>query len=337
MPRTRRGHSADEGRRRVRGAATWRVGVRGLGLLVLAAACQGGTSGQAPRPTFEVDVFGSKSALDSYELDVAGLEAAPGPIFRAGRLVRTFKTSARWPGVGEQAYSLLARRQSVAVAEQLFQPYVCAEAFPEEQLVASQPLETHEVSIQEDGGLEAFTDFEHPLSFRCVAEGQDGAGASSGSSAPPRCPAEGATFSLRFTGSRAGVPFASAPSRCEAVLTDRLDGFLHLNFTLLDGGGAGTLSVAHCLPSGTEQYPLTLTAGESGCEMAVSFQAPMGETPLAPSRAEWTIEAVNFHKRGWVKGRLSADFSAPGFTLSVAGAFELPLLRVPLEFDWSER
>jgi len=50
------------------------------------------------------------------------------------------------------------------------------------------------------------------------------------------------------------VPFASAPSRCEAVLTDRLDGFLHLNFTL-----------------------------------------------------------------------------------SVAGAFELPLLRVPLEFDWSER
>jgi hypothetical protein len=72
--------------------------------------------------------------------------------------------------------------------EQTLNPYLCPEAHAIEQLSDAQPLESHEVALQEDGGLESFTDFEHPLSFRCVVGGSDGSGASSAYAAPPGCP-----------------------------------------------------------------------------------------------------------------------------------------------------
>jgi hypothetical protein len=54
--------------------------------------------------------------------------------------------------------------------------------------------------------------------------------------------------------------------------------------------------------------------------------------PLTGGR--WSIATAGLNKRGRMTGMIDAHVSAPDVQLTVRGTIDLPLLRVPVEFDW---
>jgi hypothetical protein len=308
--------------------------------LALASGCGEG----APLPIFEIKVVGARSILEEHALSADGLVVQP--LVREGRFVRPLRGPVTWAQMREGTVVLTATRAGVEVARQSLRPFVCSghPQFARRVDAGWQAKETHDVFLEAPGRFVLDTDFYQPLSYACEwtqPGGGGGDGTSSQVSALPHCDAENRKgTAVTVDGRLDGVAFTTRATRCSAVLSDRYDGILNLAFSAETPSGHVAVSIGHCLTPPPHIFPRALELGkDSGCALGGSFQwLPLrGELRYLPASAgSWHIADANLSRGGRMRGDVAFVFTEGDNQVKVAGAFDLPLTRVPVEFDWKE-
>jgi hypothetical protein len=310
-------------------------------LAMIAAGCKGGDERELD--TFVIEVHGTRATLERFQVSAPGMEIVPGLVFTDGFLSRVLRSRRPWPELVDQAFELSATDQGSSLSSVRLKPYLCAAGGQLERLSAGwRARETHQVFLTATGRLEVDMDFDHPLHYSCewwTEDGREGEGMSTLTHAVPLCTDETRKGTLvRVTGKVGGVLVDAGLETCEAVLTDKQQGEIFLTLRAPTEAGAIVLSASHCLTGPDEAFPAELSViQDQRCPTgaAVSVAAKDGAPrSLQLVSGRWLIRAANFSKAGRITGELDVSAGTPPDSLRIAGPVDLPLLRVPLEFDW---
>jgi hypothetical protein len=325
------------GKRIDTGINGWRCGrlwtVPGsLGLCLLAGALN--CNAPLGSVTFVAEVPGGVDALRGYQLMASSMSSDPVNPYR-------FISRAPWSEVVTAEFSLASRTATEEVSSVKLHPFVCQQdpSF-KERLQSGEwaAQETHQAFLMPDGTLELDTDFDHLLKYRCdwsSSNGRSQSGSAVLTSAPMLCAdATRRDTTVRIGGTLFGSTFDTAPSICSAILTNDAPAKLTVSFSISDATITLNAALQHCVDP-NEVLPLVLNAPpmDPSCSIVGSVEvihSTFGKRVLGLASGQWTIYTLSFLKHGRITGTIDAQYSTGNDSLSLTGAVDLPILRIPV-------
>jgi hypothetical protein len=310
-----------------------------MSLAVLTTACGDGSRSS---DTFIVEVKGSRQTLESFELRAPGLDVSP--LTYDSGFVRTLSTDEPWSRLRSRTFELMAFEHGEQISTVRVSPFLCPEIQGFDRSVDDgwKVVETQQAFLLDTGVIELDTDFDHPLHYACEQsqpDGSDGDGLGTIVHEEPICSDEDRKGTeLRLTGTLANAHVDSVMQTCWAALSDVGAGRISLTLNTMTDAGTVTIGLSRCLATEEEPFPMELTPvdADEACPTTTStiLRASSAEERLSTS-GRWLIASADYSKGGHVVGEIEVTATArDGSEVRIAGPYDLPFIRIPIEGDW---
>ncbi|MBM7118785.1 hypothetical protein [Archangium primigenium] len=320
----------------------WRARTWG-GVLAGAAALLTACPSPGARERYELEVLGSRAALERYTVEVEGLRDE-GLLASEDPSLRRWSTEAE-TGVLVRAPWVIRSRDGERVVDELaLEPFVCRHPPARYARMREEGwrfVERHQIQLTAEGRLRRDADLDRPLSYACEASPPSARDSREGWSTPlgtlGACtePERAATQVVLETGDE-----RRAAHLCHATYLPAHGGAVSLGFAFTVPGDEVPLTVAlwHCMDPLTATYPLALEVGQGfpreDCPRRPGASGLVGGAPRAAPvlRGTWRISRLDFTDGGRLVGEVDAVFAVPGGNgeMRLRGPVDLPLLRIPL-------
>jgi hypothetical protein len=255
----------------------------------------GCSDAQPPPATLIVDVLGSRTALESFEVRVEPLVADADLIFRSPFLVRRFTSHAPLEAATRLPLTLTAIANGVAASQISWTPFVCrlGETFSDKIAAGWRGEEVLEAYLPNDGMLSLESDFGRHLAHVCnwyAPGGGAGEGFATLNRSPSLCNESDRTNTALEVAdvSDPARPISLVSQVCMAlharpiVMDPVFPGMISTEILLTgDPDGAVTLALNHCWSS-AETYPVTVTPASLSQEACGSAVVVVQSSPTAP-------------------------------------------------------
>jgi len=237
-----------------------------LGWLLAASNCGQGKPVQAP--AFQLEVLGSASAFNTFEVSAERLRPGVGLTFVANHLEASFSSDLPLPSLAHEVFNLSSTKEGQTVSAVQVRPFVCAEdpQFAEKIQSGWGATEKLQAYLLDDGTLTLENEFDRQLTHRCEwrpPSGTSGEGSATVDRSPTLCSESDrlrTNLAIVATEREDGTTAVVTPQYCQAYHLNRaylpdFRGVLVDQFVGPWGaGGTVTIVLSHCW-RGEEVFP----------------------------------------------------------------------------------